>query len=93
MVTWVEMPRSGFTLISGNLTRYNQSEKVTREHCSRCGSQIIYQTSKTPETIELTAGSMDDPSLVTPQNHVWHKRRVPWLHLSDDLPRFDKERV
>ena len=36
----------------------------------------------------MTAVSLDTPESVEPEDHVWADRMLPWIHLSDGLPRF-----
>ena len=33
-------------------------------------------------------GDLDNPELITPDDHVWTKQQLPWLRIEDKLPRF-----
>jgi hypothetical protein len=69
-------------------TVYESSPGVRRGFCSRCGTQICFTADFIPGLIDITIGSLDDPSAIAPELHYWESKRVPWLHLADQLPRY-----
>ena len=87
-VTWMEFPSSAFTLLSGSPSRYESRPRVTREFCGACGTQLIYRHADEPETIDVTACSLDDADWVRPDDHVWCDRMLPWVKVADGLPRY-----
>jgi hypothetical protein len=87
-VTWVEFPSSAFVWLSGSPSRYECRPQVFRLFCGACGTQLTYQRVGEPETIDATACSLDDPGAVTPDDHVWCDRMLPWVKISDGLPRY-----
>ncbi|MEO3997124.1 GFA family protein [Mesorhizobium sp. CAU 1732] len=62
---------------------------VTRSFCDYCGSQIGYRDAKLPGEVYLSLGFMDDPESYAPTLHAFTKRQLPFLHIDDDLPRYD----
>ena len=60
---------------------------VERLFCGACGSQLGWRCVD-GGTVDLTAGSLDDPDLIEPQRHVFVRGKVRWLHTDDDLPGF-----
>ena len=91
-VTWVEASLSNFVWLQGQPIEFSPRPGVTRTHCSRCGSPLTYQNHESPDSIDLTAGSLDDPSELKPEDHVWFDRKLPWLQIEDDLPRYSRGR-
>lgn len=91
-VTWVEFPAGSLTILQGEPVTFSSRPGVTRGFCGRCGTQITYRNQEAPGIAEITACSLDDPSRVTPRDHVWHDRRVPWIHLNDGLPAHPLQR-
>jgi hypothetical protein len=91
-VTWVETTRSGFRVLSGTMKSFESRPGITRRFCSSCGTQITYENAETPESLDVTACSLDDPSVIVPDDHVWADRMLPWVKLADGLPRFHKSR-
>lgn len=76
-VTWFGTPK---TFRSGG---------VERSFCEHCGSQIGYRDDHLPGEIYFTLGFMDDPEHYPPMWHAFEQRRLPFLHIEDDLPRYD----
>jgi hypothetical protein len=87
-VTWVEFPSSQFTLVSGAPSRYESRPQVTRQFCGCCGTQLTDQHAAEPGTIDVTACSLDNADAVSPEDHVWSDRMLPWVKISDGLPRY-----
>ena len=65
------------------------SSGVTRSFCGHCGSQIGYRDDKLPGEVYLSLGFMDEPENYPPRLHAFERRRLPFLHIADDLPRYD----
>ena len=43
-----------------------------------------------PDETHLYAASLDDPNLYRPTAHIFWSERLPWIELSDDLPKHEK---
>ena len=89
-VTWVEFRAQDFTLVSGAPSRYESRPRVSRQFCGRCGTQLIYRHADQPDTIDVTACSLDAADAVSPDDHVWCDRMLPWVKVSDGLPRYPR---
>ena len=87
-VTWAEFDPAKFTIVKGQPRECECRPLVTRWFCGDCGTQLTYQRAKEPDTIDLTVASFDAPEEVTPQDHIWCDRMLPWIRLADDLPRY-----
>jgi hypothetical protein len=61
---------------------------VMRHFCPDCGSPIISKLAAYPELIVVKAGTLDDPSWLKPEVHVWCASAQPWVTIPRDLPRF-----
>jgi hypothetical protein len=42
-----------------------------------------------PEVRFVRGGTLDEPSAVTPDVHIYTRSKVPWVALPDDVPAFD----
>ncbi|TKT82754.1 GFA family protein [Aquamicrobium sp. LC103] len=62
---------------------------VVRSFCGHCGSQIGYRDDKLPGEVYLALGFMDEPERYPPTVHAFSRRRLPFVHMADDLPHFD----
>lgn len=93
MLTWLTVDTADFEWLRGEPQRYcYESEHypgtVQRWFCAACGSQLRWHC-EDDGTVNLTAGSLDDPGVVEPTHHVFTRGRVRWLKLDDDLPRYE----
>lgn len=60
---------------------------VWRDFCPHCGSQMTYRADRYPDETHFYAASLDDPAAYEPQAHFHSAEMLPWVHLSDGLPR------
>ena len=63
----------------------------TTQRIYRCPScQIaVFSEYGWPELRFVRAGTLDDPSAVTPDAHIFTRTKVPWVMLPADTPAFD----
>jgi hypothetical protein len=69
---------------------YESSPGVRRSFCGECGTPLSYEDERLPGEVYLHAGIFDEPELFRPKLHGWDSQRLGWLHISDDLPRYEK---
>lgn len=81
-----------FEVIRGAPRRRRSSDIAERWFCGDCGSQIAMRMDASPQLIEFTVASMDDPAAAPPGFHIWTESRVPWFTIADGLPRFESSR-
>jgi len=86
MASFFGVPRASVTW-TGSPQTYQSSPEVTRGFCGRCGSQMYYQADFWPDEIHLFAVTLDDPTQFTPQAHYHYAERLPYMAISDDLPK------
>ena len=57
----------------------------------RCPScQIaLYSIYTRPQVLFVRAGTLDEPSSVAPDVHIYTKSKVPWVALPESVPAFD----
>lgn len=56
--------------------------------CRSCGSPLPHHT-RSGRTMVIPAGSLDEPPREAPQAHIFWGSRLPWVHVDDDVPKFD----
>ncbi len=91
MLTWLTVDAADFEWLRGEPHRYRYESEhypgaVQRWFCAVCGSQLGWHC-EDDGTLDLTAGSLDDPGVVEPTHHVFTRGPVHWLKLDDGLPR------
>ena len=92
ITTFVVVIKDRFRYTQGTPSAYASTPGVSRTHCGRCGSPIAYESDRRPDEIDLYAGTLDDPTIVTPTSHVHVAEQLPWFETVDDLPRYERRR-
>ncbi len=65
---------------------YYASSKIARRgFCSRCGTPLSFEFLDS-ERMDLSVGSLDDPSLIKPSEHFAVESRLAAWHAPDGLP-------
>ncbi len=87
--SWSMIPTSNFHVDHGNVKIFPSSEKVIREFCPECGTQILSKFTNDPDHVYISMGSFDDPEKLKPTSHVYADTTVSWDEQDDGLPRFE----
>jgi len=74
----VAAPKDAFTITRGEPAVFRSSEFVERGFCAACGTPLYYND-VTASRINLTMGSLDDPSIFPPHSNTGIEGRVPWF--------------
>jgi hypothetical protein len=81
--------------IDGPLTRYTRTgdsgKSIHRNFCARCGTTPLTEFDVDPEHVSIKACSLDDPSWVKPDRHLFTSRTQPWVNVSDELIRYERD--
>ena len=88
-VTWIGVHSQGFRLDDPQqrLHWYASSEGARRGFCANCGSTLFFESARWPGETHIVLANVDTPVDRTPQAHVFFDTHVPWVELSDSLPR------
>ena len=93
-ITCIEMNEPAFSITAGEPASYEveteAGNRLTRYFCSNCGSQLFSTGTGFPTRI-IKAGSLDDPSSITPIVHIWTASQQPWIKLCDGVPTRERE--
>lgn len=89
VVAWLTVPLDSFSYLQGRPSVFHSSAHSQREFCGRCGTQLVFRRTEAPVTVDVTIASLDDPSLIKPEYHIWRESRITWFETSDTLPRHD----
>ena len=91
VVTWLTVPRQGFSYMKGQPKVFASSAQGERRFCPTCGSQLEFRSHRTPGQIDLAVACLDAPVLAPPRFHIFHSRHLPWFEIADNLPRHARE--
>lgn len=92
-VAWFSVRREDFHFAAGSPTRFNSTAKASRSFCGRCGTQLTFESGDTPDEIDVSTASLDEPDAVPPLNHIWTRSKLSWIRLADGLPEYPQSRL
>lgn len=88
-VTWAGFPSEAVAIDPAGRqpTWYESSPGARRAFCGRCGSPMLFTSTRWPGEVHiaraLIAGALDRE----PAAHVFYETHVPWLDIHDTLPK------
>ena len=88
MTSFFGVPRGSVTWTGALGVSKTSGGAVQRQFCKACGTQMTYQADIWPDETHLYAGTMDDPTLFKAEAHFHYAERLPWLEITDDLPKY-----
>ena len=88
VLAYVSFPVAAFAYTAGSPSRYASSDVGVREFCATCGTQVAFRRIADAVTVDVNVGAMDEPAAYPPGKHIWCASAIPWLALSDGLPRY-----
>lgn len=86
-LVWAGYKAEKVEITKGSPKIYSSSDKVNLSFCENCGSRISYQYKNDTEKIFIPVGIFDDASNFKIKKHIWVSQKLPWIHISDDLPQ------
>jgi len=92
VVAWLTFDRKDFRITRGKLSEFNSTPPVTRGFCGTCGTPLTYAHGDSPDSIDVTTCSVDDPQAYPPTHHSWLSDDVGWVRFGDGLPAFAQSR-
>ena len=88
-VVWAGYETNLVNILRGNPKIYKSSELVNRSFCENCGSPFSYQYIDKQEKIFIPVGIFDKAEAFELKKHIWVSQKLPWVHITDDLPQED----
>ncbi|HSO42951.1 MAG TPA: GFA family protein [Rhodospirillales bacterium] len=77
--------RKDFAWTRGTPSTFNSSSVAVRNFCGNCGTPLAFAYSSS-DWIDVTIGSLDEPSKAPPRKHYGIEARVSWFHTIRRLP-------
>ncbi len=82
---FINLRKDEVTWTLGTPTHYASSKLARRGFCGRCGTPLSFEYLAS-ERMDLSAGSLDDPSAIAPVSHFAVESRIEAWHADDGLP-------
>ncbi|MFO1038059.1 MAG: GFA family protein [Geminicoccaceae bacterium] len=86
VLAWFTVTSQAFGWSSPPPATFRSSAHGSREFCSKCGTQLLFKEDGV-DLVDVNLATLDDPTLVRPDYHIWTQSRIPWFEIADDLPR------
>ena len=92
-VTWFGIRRAQFRLLSGEdtLQWHNSSDHGRRAFCSDCGTQMLFETTRYPDQLDVVRACVPGEIDRAPSAHVHVASKVSWVNIDDGLDRYDED--
>ena len=72
----------------GHPRLFDSSDEVARGFCANCGTPLTFAY-RGRDYLDVSLGSLDDPSAVAPEGQVWASSQMPWFGHLHQLPSRD----
>ena len=92
MFAFVHVPRVAFKLLSGELIAEPWERLGRGMICASCRGRVCFDMSDR-DLLSIGIGLLDEPARVRPTFHQYVSSKLPWLEISDSLPRFDENTI
>lgn len=89
----IGMPDDGFKYTKGSPKQFQRSDlenAVVREFCGNCGTGLLSMAAALPGVRLIRAGTMDDPSMFTPDMAIFTVDQQSFHHIPDGMPSFER---
>ena len=82
------MPKGSVSITGDSLATYedragSSGNVFFRTFCSRCGSPISGSGEAYPGIVFIKGGTLDDPSWLKPNAHIWCVDKQPWVSIEE----------
>lgn len=85
----VQVDRGHFRYSSGEslLVTYEAKTGTRRSFCGRCGSNVSSTITSEPDSVYVTAATLDTRLERSAATHIFVRSKVPWFEIRDGLPQ------
>jgi hypothetical protein len=91
-VAWFTLASTDVRVTKGTPAEIRSSPSAVRSFCGTCGTPLFFRYDATPDRVDITICSLDDPESVRPQDHTWTRSRLSWVRPGDGLPEHREDR-
>lgn len=91
--SYAEFESRGLRFTAGEqlISRYRSSEASQRSFCSRCGSNLLFESDEAPNRVYVAVGGVDSELQLRPSSHIFVGSKAPWFDITDDLPQHETD--
>ena len=87
-VTWIGFRAEQFRIVDGaeHLHRYQSSPEATRSSCKRCGTMMLFESSRWAGEVHVARALIPGAVDKAPNVHCFYSDKADWVTISDGLP-------
>jgi len=88
----IMVPEATFSYVKGEASSFSRPDldnPVTRFFCPNCGTAIGTKGPGAPDAMVIKVGTLDDPTIFTPEVAIFTKDSQPFHHIPNDVPSFE----
>lgn len=90
LLAFVHFPAGAFEWTEGAPSYYRSSAEAERGFCPTCGSTVSMKETVLGDRVQVSLGTLERAGDVTPDDHVWTRSQLSWLHIDDRLERYPR---
>jgi hypothetical protein len=87
-VAWFSVGKNGLRWVQGTPKTFESSPEVLRTFCGECGTPLTYAHAESPDVVDVSTCSLDEPDEVPPASRTWSRYRLSWDRTADGLPDY-----
>jgi hypothetical protein len=87
LTIWIGYRSDQVLYVNGAPKSYSKTPGIVRSFCGDCGTSISYEDQGLPSEVYISIGFMNDPARFEPEAHGYWEQRLPFVQMSDSLPR------
>ncbi len=91
VLAWAAFPLEAFRYTRGTPKLFRSSEHGQREFCGDCGSQLLFRDITSAKSVDVNIGTLDKPTKLNPECHIWTESQINWFDIADELPRYRQD--
>jgi hypothetical protein len=92
VVGWLTFPLQSFRFTRGEPDEFSSSPPVLRTFCRQCGTPLTYRHDGSPDSLDVTTATADEPDAYPPTHHSWLSHDLAWVKFGDGLPTHQESR-
>lgn len=89
VAAFAAFPKGDITFTPALSAKSSIVDGAERFHCPKCGSPLAGWFSYLPDKLYVPIGILDQADRFPPTVHAYDASRLSWLHIEDDVERFD----
>ena len=86
--------RAALRVLAGKPASYrhrtDSGSSMEREFCSRCGTPLFLKSTRFPEIVMLSVGSLQNAEGIRPSFEIWTRCKAPWSEISEELHSYPR---